>query len=76
MVRVHRRTADQKEEKMTYVITAEHPWFSEPLVMERGFPFTERSAEAWVFQYLIRAFPNEDWFLERNNVTITLSTEE
>jgi hypothetical protein len=44
--------------------------------MERGAPFTESSAKAWVFMYLSNTFPNEDWFAERNNITITLTEEK
>lgn len=67
-----------KEANVTYVITADHPWFSEPLVMERGFPFTQRSAEAWVMQYIMRAFPLDwdDMMTLRREMKITLSEEK
>ena len=60
---------------MTYVITANHPFFDTPLVMERGAPTSPSAARAWVLVYLMKSIPKVDWFDQKDALQITVTEE-
>ena len=60
---------------MTYVVTATHPFFDQPLVLERGAPFTPSTARAWVNITLLQLFPDVEWMDEQDELFIGINDE-
>ena len=61
---------------MMNVITAVHPLFDQPLVIEREAPFTRKSAHAHVMLWLMTNIIDVDWIAERNNLLIGINDEK